>query len=163
MSDVDDAGVVPLAIVNASPTVYDSGEEDVPPLADEDSDALRSDIYSIIRRIHDPEHPHTLEQLRVVSLSGIHIGETDRSVGITLIPTVPHCSLTLTIGLAVRVAVEEQYDRLKLTLTVPNDKHNAAAETTRQLNDKERCAAAMEIDALRQTVRRLITAATLCD
>jgi len=157
MSDAADDRVPPPSIINASPTVYDCDDDDAPPLSNEECDALRTDIYSVIRHIADPEHPHTLEQLRVVSLSGIHVAEVDRSVVITLIPTVPHCSLTLIIGLCIRVAVEAEHRNIKLNFAIPANKHQTAAETSRQLNDKERCAAAMEIDSLAETVKRLIS------
>ena len=155
MSDGSDALIVQSsALVNASPIVYDD-------TADESADdsanaAFRDEIYSLIRYISDPEHPHTLEQLRVVSVGGVKVGEDERTVDITLIPTVKHCSLTLVIGLSVRAAILREYANVKIKFAIPNDKHNAAAETAKQLNDKERCAAAMEVAAINDTVRRLI-------
>ena len=142
-------------MINPSPTLYDDTSAD-DSANDTENAPFRDEIYSLIRYISDPEHPHTLEQLRVVSLGGVVVGGDERSVAITLVPTVKHCSLTLMIGLSVRAAILREYADVKINFVIPNDKHNAAAETAKQLNDKERCAAAMEVDALRETVQRLI-------
>lgn len=50
----------------------------------------------LIRSIYDPEHPNTLEELRVVSAPQITVGTNQISVEFT--PTVPHCGMSTLIG-----------------------------------------------------------------
>lgn len=64
--------------VIASPTVLTNRETD------------------LIRSIYDPEHPNTLEELRVVSAPQVSI-ETNH-VTVQFTPTVPHCGASTLIG-----------------------------------------------------------------
>jgi metal-sulfur cluster biosynthetic enzyme len=50
----------------------------------------------LIRSISDPEHPNTLEELRVVSAPQIQVGQNHIKVEFT--PTVPHCGMSTLIG-----------------------------------------------------------------
>jgi metal-sulfur cluster biosynthetic enzyme len=50
----------------------------------------------LIRSISDPEHPNTLEELRVVSAPQILV--KDNHVTVEFTPTVPHCGLSTLIG-----------------------------------------------------------------
>lgn len=53
----------------------------------------------LIRSISDPEHPHTLEQLSVVSEPQIAVQHGRRpNVTIEFTPTIPHCSMATLIG-----------------------------------------------------------------
>lgn len=45
----------------------------------------------ILRHINDPEHPLTLEQLKVMSLENIHIDDNKGLVTVFFTPTIPHC------------------------------------------------------------------------
>lgn len=56
---------------------------------------LHSDI-DLIRAIYDPEHPNTLEELRVVSAPQISVASNHVKVEFT--PTVPHCGMSTLIG-----------------------------------------------------------------
>jgi metal-sulfur cluster biosynthetic enzyme len=56
----------------------------------------------MIRNIEDPEHPLTLEQLRVVSLEQVSINNQRREVEVSFTPTIPHCSSASIIGLMIR-------------------------------------------------------------
>ena len=51
----------------------------------------------LIRSIYDPEHPNTLEELRVVSAPQIKIKQNRVTVEFT--PTVPHCGMSTLIGM----------------------------------------------------------------
>ena len=70
-----------------------------------------------IRLISDPEHPHTLEQLSVVSAPQITIEHGRRpSITVEFTPTIPHCSMATLIGLSIRVRllpVDVMGDRLR--------------------------------------------------
>ncbi|KAG2020832.1 FAM96B protein, variant 2 [Coprinopsis cinerea AmutBmut pab1-1] len=57
---------------------------------------LRSFSSDLIRSIYDPEHPNTLEELRVVSASQVTVGHNRIKVEFT--PTVPHCGMSTLIG-----------------------------------------------------------------
>ena len=50
----------------------------------------------LIRSISDPEHPNTLEELRVVSAPQVQVGQNHIKVEFT--PTVPHCGMSTLIG-----------------------------------------------------------------
>lgn len=50
----------------------------------------------LIRSIYDPEHPNTLEDLRVVSAPQIEVN--NNLVVVEFTPTVPHCGLSTLIG-----------------------------------------------------------------
>ncbi len=57
----------------------------------------------IIRKINDPEHPLTLEQLNVVQLKFVHVNDLESMVTVCFTPTIPHCSMATLIGLSIRV------------------------------------------------------------
>ncbi len=128
----------------------------------------------LIRDIKDPEHPHTLEELNVVREDAITIShpppphsppthsplltEDDTVwIRITFTPTVPHCSLATLIGLCLRVKLERslQY-RYKLDIVVCEGSHSIEEDVNKQINDKERVAAAMENPNLRDMVEQCI-------
>jgi len=50
----------------------------------------------LLRSITDPEHPVSLEQLRVVNPEDIHV--SGNRVLVFLTPTIPHCSMSTLIG-----------------------------------------------------------------
>lgn len=56
-------------------------------------DKLTADL---IRSVTDPEHPVSLEQLRVVSPEDVHV--RGNRVLVYLTPTIPHCSMSTLIG-----------------------------------------------------------------
>jgi metal-sulfur cluster biosynthetic enzyme len=56
----------------------------------------------MIRDINDPEHPLTLEQLRVVSVENIEIKNEKKEIIVYFTPTIPHCSMATIIGLMIR-------------------------------------------------------------
>ena len=76
----------------------------------------------LIRSIKDPEHPQSLEDLKVVYEGCVHaslypdafpenIPDSDKRycVLVEFTPTVPHCSLATLIGLCIRVKLEQNY------------------------------------------------------
>lgn len=74
----------------------------------------------------------------------------DRVHGIVRImfcPTVPHCSLSTIIGLAIRAKVVAEFlvdPDMKLFIFIEPGKHNNELEINKQINDKERVSAALE-------------------
>ncbi|KAE8753259.1 hypothetical protein FOCC_FOCC000182 [Frankliniella occidentalis] len=120
-------------------------------------------IYDYIRSIKDPEKPATLEDLHVVYEEGVKVkGVTSGNVKIVEIefnPTVPHCSLATLIGLCIRVQLERTValsNPLKLDIFIKKGAHNTEEEINKQINDKERIAAAMENPNLRKIVEECI-------
>ncbi len=60
-------------------------------------------VFELIRNINDPEHPLTLEQLKVVTVENIKVDTEKNQIGVLFTPTIPHCSMASTIGLMIRV------------------------------------------------------------
>lgn len=126
---------------------------------------LKSIIADLIRDIRDPERPETLEQLNVVSESMIRVrslpsdeGEEEELwISISFTPTVPHCSLATMIGLCIRVKLQRNLQqRFKLDINVTEGTHFVEGDVNKQINDKERVAAAMENPDLRALVEECI-------
>lgn len=60
------------------------------------------EVFDHIRHLNDPEHPLTLEQLKVVRLEDISVDNKRERVKILFTPTVPHCSMAKLIGLCIK-------------------------------------------------------------
>ncbi|CAH0382816.1 unnamed protein product [Bemisia tabaci] len=121
-------------------------------------DAFRVDF---IRNIKDPEKPATLEELEVVSEDSIKIKPSTPScisvIQVEFNPTVPHCNLATIIGLCIRIKLERALvDPFKLDIYIKEGTHSTEEEINKQINDKERVAAAMENPNLRSLVEQCI-------
>ena len=79
-------------------------------------------------------------------------------VTIEFVPTVPHCSLATLIGLCLTTKLNRNLppERFKIDLKVKEGTHSTAAEITKQINDKERVAAALENPNLLKVVEQCI-------
>ncbi|XP_017799594.1 PREDICTED: MIP18 family protein CG30152 [Habropoda laboriosa] len=122
---------------------------------------LKESVYDLLRTIKDPEKPQTLEELDVVYEDCVEISrQTPKGVSVIRIefnPTVPHCSLATLIGLCIRVKLERQLVALfKLDIYIKKGAHSTEQEINKQINDKERIAAAMENPNLRELVEKCI-------
>ncbi|XP_035792800.1 MIP18 family protein galla-1-like [Anopheles albimanus] len=122
---------------------------------------LKETIYDFLRTIRDPEKPNTLEDLQVVYEDGIFITEPGPGqafvVRIEFNPTVPHCSLATLIGLCIRIKVQRSLNHhVKLDIYIKKGAHATEDEINKQINDKERIAAAMENPNLKQLVENCI-------
>uniref|UniRef100_A0A803V5Z6 Cytosolic iron-sulfur assembly component 2A n=1 Tax=Ficedula albicollis TaxID=59894 RepID=A0A803V5Z6_FICAL len=115
----------------------------------------------IIRTIRDPEKPNTLEELEVVTENCVEvqeIGEDEYLVIIRFTPTVPHCSLATLIGLCLRIKLQRCLPfRHKLEIYISEGTHSTEEDINKQINDKERVAAAMENPNLREIVEQCVT------
>ena len=126
--------------------------DDLAPLEDPELDALRDEVYSLIRHIHDPEHPHSLEQLGVVYKAGLRVRKEypprdDGAAGAAMVtaggavdphaqphelvdvefrPTVPHCSLATLIGLCIRTKVKRTIPHIKFGIHIKAGSHDTA-------------------------------------
>lgn len=134
-------------------------------LEEEEEDIIDSqEIFDLISSISDPEHPLTLAQLAVVNLSDISVvhGENkDRDISEVLIkitPTITHCSLATLIGLGIRVRLERSLPpRFRIRILIKEGTHQSENQVNKQLNDKERVAAACENDQLLTVILQMLS------
>jgi metal-sulfur cluster biosynthetic enzyme len=139
-----------------------------------------SEIFEMIRNIQDPEHPHTLEELGVVSESQITIDPVTNQIDVRFTPTIPHCSMATLIGLCIRVKLwrsgldqavvatttvlsssssSSQPQRpYHITVRIEPGTHNSEDSVNKQLADKERVCAALENQHLLGVVNQCIAA-----
>ena len=116
------------------------------------------EVFDLIRDINDPEHPLTLEDLRVVSEKDIHVDDKANLVSIAFTPTIPHCSMATLIGLAIRVQLLRALpSRFKVEIKIAEGTHQSEAAVNKQLADKERVAAALENRHLLGVVNQCLT------
>ncbi|BGO89310.1 hypothetical protein NBRC10512_001717 [Rhodotorula toruloides] len=127
----------------------------------EDELMYGSDWDNLIRSISDPEHPLTLEQLAVVSSEQITVNHGKRpSVLVEFTPTIPHCSMATLIGLSLRVRLLRSLpERFKVDIKVKEGTHQSENAVNKQLNDKERVAAALENNHLLSVVQQCLSTA----
>uniref|UniRef100_A0A0D9ZQ19 MIP18 family-like domain-containing protein n=1 Tax=Oryza glumipatula TaxID=40148 RepID=A0A0D9ZQ19_9ORYZ len=93
----------------------------------------------------DPEHPYSLEELNVVTEDSVEINDELSHVRVTFTPTVEHCSMATVIGLCLRVKLMRSLPpRYKVDIRVAPGSHATETAVNKQLNDKERVAAALE-------------------
>jgi metal-sulfur cluster biosynthetic enzyme len=102
------------------------------------------EVFELIRHISDPEYPLTLEQLNVVNVERVYL-RSATLVEVYFTPTIPHCSMAQMIGLMLRVKLLRFLPRkIKSRVMVTPGSHGSEAEINKQINDKERVAAAIE-------------------
>ncbi|XP_022155675.1 protein AE7 isoform X2 [Momordica charantia] len=137
-------------LINANPVVYQKKERrtrntpfDSDEYAVEAIDQL--EIFDHVRDIKDPEHPYSLEELKVITEDAIEVDDGRSYVRVTFTPTVEHCSMATIIGLCLRVKLMRSLpSRYKVDIRVAPGSHATEAAVNKQLNDKERVAAALE-------------------
>ncbi|KAJ3405253.1 Cytosolic iron-sulfur assembly component 2B [Chytriomyces hyalinus] len=121
------------------------------------------EVFDLIRNINDPEHPvesHcvlTLEQLHVAQLRHITVDHENSRISVVFTPTIPHCSMATLIGLCIRVQLLRCLPaRFKVDINVEEGTHQSEKSVNKQLNDKERVAAAMENSHLVEVVNQCL-------
>lgn len=142
-------------LINANPVVHAKKERErlVRPEDTNSNDFDALDIYDSVRDIRDPEHPYSLEQLSVLSEESVTVDEKLGRILITFTPTVQHCSMAAVIGLCLRVKLMRNFPaHYKVDIYVAPGSHAFEASVNKQLNDKERVAAALENPNLLQLV-----------
>lgn len=140
----------------------DENDEDAT-AAEQSEDIDSREVFDLVRSITDPEHPLTLEQLAVVNENDIHVtGGDTPTVLLEFTPTIPHCSMATLIGLSLRVrllrALPPHY---KADIRIRPGTHQSENAINKQLNDKERVAAAMENKHLLGVVQGCLATAAL--
>ncbi|KAM9585801.1 cytosolic iron-sulfur assembly component 2A isoform 1-T6 [Trichechus inunguis] len=118
------------------------------------------EVYDLIRTVRDPEKPSTLEELEVVTEGCVEVQEINEDYCLVIIrftPTVPHCSLATLIGLCLRVKLQRCLPfKHKLEIYISEGTHSTEEDINKQINDKERVAAAMENPNLREIVEQCV-------
>lgn len=72
-------------------------------------------------------------------------------------PTVPHCSLATLIGLTIRIKILRHFPHnLKLDIFIKKGTHSTEDEINKQINDRERIAAAIENQNLWKLIENCI-------
>ncbi|CAM9700001.1 unnamed protein product [Discosporangium mesarthrocarpum] len=156
---------------NANPTVYSAKtarrakaydgrclDKDLQAWDDVDVD----EVFEIIRHINDPEHPLTLEQLKVITAENISVDDESSTVRVLFTPTIPHCSMATLIGLCIRVKLLRSLPtRFKVKVEIFPGSHTSEVAVNKQLNDKERVAAALENSHLIAVVNKCIARSDL--
>ncbi|GAA5900448.1 iron-sulfur cluster assembly protein CIA2 [Sporobolomyces salmoneus] len=140
---------------------YGQADDEMYGSVDESEEIDQDEIFDLIRSISDPEHPLTLEQLAVVSSSQITVDNGKRPhVLVEFTPTIPHCSMATLIGLSLRVRLLRSLpERFKVDIKVKEGTHQSENAVNKQLNDKERVAAALENTDLLSVVQQCLSTA----
>lgn len=143
------------------PLLTDESSEDEDDELEDTIDA--QEVFDLISSISDPEHPLTLAQLAVVNLPDITVthGNSKNELSEILIkitPTITHCSLATLIGLGIRVRLERSLPpRFRFRILIKEGTHQSENQVNKQLNDKERVAAACENDQLLSVVLQMLS------
>lgn len=152
-----------MEVLNANPIVHNVGDNYVETVSWDYNDELEcehltaKEVFEFIRHLSDPEHPLTLEQLHVVQLSNIDVNLSEKIVSIQFTPTIPHCSMATLIGLCIRVKLGRSLaSKYKLSIQIFPGSHQSEVAVNKQLNDKERVAAALENSHLLDIVNKCI-------
>jgi len=135
-----------------------AADDETPALDDDELQDFRDMIWDLISSIKDPEFELTLEDLKIVRERHVYVSRSPQGrpcVSVRFTPTVPHCSQATTIGLCLAHAVGGSVPNLKFSVHVAPGTHKLEREITRQINDKERVAAALENPTLRGIVTTL--------
>ncbi|XP_020703988.1 protein AE7 [Dendrobium catenatum] len=149
---------MPRELINANPVVHGKKERrvrnDSPNIDEYAEESIdQQEIFDHIRDIKDPEHPYSLEELNVVSEDSIEVNDKLNHVRVTFTPTVEHCSMATIIGLCIRVKLMRSLpSRYKIDIRLAPGSHATEAAVNKQLNDKERVAAALENPNLAEVV-----------
>ncbi|CAH2269270.1 MIP18 family protein galla-2 [Pararge aegeria] len=146
---------------NVNPDVYDKGSEREITSNERNEDIVdeidQREVFDLIRNINDPEHPLTLEELRVIEEKNIFVDNKQNVVNVYFTPTIPHCSMATLIGLSIRVQLLRALpSRFKVTVEVSEGTHMSEHAVNKQLADKERVAAALENNNLVQIINQCI-------
>ncbi|PRP89463.1 hypothetical protein PROFUN_01326 [Planoprotostelium fungivorum] len=140
--------------INPNPTIFERNERGTKTK----QPVITSSSLLDVTDIFDPEHPYTLEQLKVVAEDAIFVEHGEHlSIRVMFTPTVPHCSLASTIALCLRERLRNEIPpESKLKILITPGTHSTEFEINKQINDKERVAAAMENPGIQELVARCI-------
>ena len=81
------------------------------------------------------------------------------AVRIVWTPTTPSCGFAMNIALSITIKLQREFSQkkwMKVEIKVKEGKHDKGAEIDKQVNDKERVAAAMEKETVMSAIENLI-------
>lgn len=138
-----------MVLDNESPQIFNkSGARQLSERDYDDSveDPIDSrEIFDLVKDIKDPEHPLTLEELNVVREDQINVNLEHNTISVEFSPTINRCSMAPLIGLSIIVKLLRSLpDEMKVDVKISPGTHDAEDAYNKQLNDKERVAAALE-------------------
>ncbi|GAA0158422.1 hypothetical protein LIER_15454 [Lithospermum erythrorhizon] len=149
-----------LGLINANPVVH-AKKERVARTQDHHHHAINFFLFQVTYLLN-PEHPYSLEQLSVLSEESVTVNEKLGRILITFRPTIQHCSMATVIGLCLREKLKNHFPpHFKVDIKVAAGSHANEGSVNKQLNDKERIAAALENPNLRQLVDECIYSSEL--
>ncbi|KAK6633371.1 MIP18 protein galla-2 [Polyplax serrata] len=152
---------MPGEFENSNPKIYERSENRLL-TADEEDESISDEIdgreiFDLLRNVADPEYPLTLEELHVVDLDHIKVNNKSNEVDVHFTPTVPHCSMATLIGLSLKVQLLRALPtRFKINVHITPGSHSSEFAVNKQLNDKERVAAALENPHLTEVINHCI-------
>ncbi|KAH3762312.1 mitotic spindle-associated mmxd complex subunit mip18 [Pelomyxa schiedti] len=158
-----------MEAANPTPEVFSVQVQTREPSASDYDDNIRDkfdplEIYEILRTVKDPEHPVTLEQLKVISVEQIKVDDAASTIEVQFTPTVAHCTMATLIGLCIRVKLLRLLPRrFKVQILLSEGSHSSEEDVNKQLNDKERIAAAMENTNLLNVVNNCLSEKPITD
>ncbi|XP_055346671.1 MIP18 family protein galla-2-like [Paramacrobiotus metropolitanus] len=152
----------PGGLENVNPQVFQKSDKRTVTAEEEDENIADKfddrEIFDMIRRINDPEHPLTLEELNVVQIDHCEVDDDNNRVNVFYTPTIPHCSMATLIGLAIRVKLLRSLpERFKVDVRISPGSHVSELAVNKQLADKERVAAALENGQLLDVINQCLT------
>lgn len=153
-----------MPLDNATPQIFNKSGARVPTKEEYDDqveDPIDArEIFDLIRDIKDPEHPLTLEELNVVREDQISIDLESNVITIEFSPTINRCSMAPLIGLSIIVKlIRTLPNHMKIDVKISSGTHDAEDAYNKQLNDKERVAAALENNNLLGVINACICGA----
>lgn len=166
VSNFEDDDIIPDLMTDTSDGDVASETSDMEEVVStEEEEAIDSqEIFDLIATISDPEHPLTLGQLAVVNLPDIFVknGKDKHNdiseVLVKITPTITHCSLATLIGLGIRVRLDRCLPpRFRIRILVKEGTHQSENQVNKQLNDKERVAAACENEQLLGVILQMLS------
>eukprot|EP01091_Cochliopodium_minus_P007737 TRINITY_DN17625_c0_g1_i1.p1 TRINITY_DN17625_c0_g1~~TRINITY_DN17625_c0_g1_i1.p1 ORF type:complete len:157 (-),score=39.28 TRINITY_DN17625_c0_g1_i1:41-511(-) len=147
---------------NLNPVIYKvaqlSRNDDIKNLNDDEEDPIDElEVFDLIRHINDPEHPLTLEQLKVTDIKNVKVDDENSLIEVKFTPTIPHCSMATLIGLSIRTKLLRSLpERFKIDVLISPGTHASEEAINRQLNDKERVSAALENGNLLKVINNCV-------
>lgn len=150
------------SLINPNPVIYEQQAIERDDDTQNDENAIEEidnlEVFDLLRHINDPEHPHTLEQLKVIQYDDIKVDTEHSTVFVRFTPTIPHCSMATLIGLSLRVKLLRSLpNRFKVDVSITPGTHQSEEAVNKQLKDKERVAAALENRHLVSVVNKCLS------
>ncbi|KAG0070188.1 Mitotic spindle-associated MMXD complex subunit MIP18 [Linnemannia elongata] len=140
-------------LINQNPIIYEaSAGHSTREWREEDDDENSADAIDAQEIFAPPV---------IGAVDHIQVSDENNSILVEFTPTIPHCSMATLIGLCIRVRLLRCLpSRFKVDISVRKGTHQSEHAVNKQLNDKERVAAALENSHLLEVVNQCLATAT---